>query len=702
MHPLHRRPYLTVFALVLGVLGLVGPRAFGQQNLDAFLAQIQSDNADARRQASESAADYGAPAVVPLGRLYGGENRPVGRAARLALENIVNHASLPGAEQERAAVVGELAKLLLPAEKYDTRRLALVLLAQAGTDQQVPAIAEVMGQDDARLREMARWALERINTQAANQALLSALAQAQGQFACDLMATLGHNRFTPAVPALLQAAQSNQEPARIAALEALGRLGDARAADALRRAAAQGSPAERVAACHSCLLLASADEERGDQAAALGIYEECLRLATNTSQRIAALTGINRLGDAKSLPVVLNGLGDPDRVFQGVAIAFIDRYAGERAVQVMTDALKAAQPEARAGLLLGLAARGDPKVAPTLMAGLQDPSPVVKAAAATGLGQLGVQEAAGQLLALAETGPQAAKPPALNSYLKLLAAQLQQGKPPELLKAYNHALEIATGDVERNMALDGAAAFGDPSSLPLVEPLTQKEETRPAALAAYVAIGRSLVTRNQQQQAEQILRTAIARGPSRDVLAQAAAGLRDLGIDVDLAHDAGFVTNWWLAGPFPNANKAAWDAQYPPEQGVDLAADMRFGTGTFGWQPYHTTDIEGIVNFLPLFNPNQQVAAYAYAEVTVPAAQDATLRIGSDDGVKCWLNGRLAHANNADRPMRVDEDRADARLQAGRNTILLKILQGGGDWGFCLRLTDRQGRPVGFQQRAVQ
>lgn len=50
-----------------------------------------------------------------------------------------------------------------------------------------------------------------------------------------------------------------------------------------------------------------------------------------------------------------------------------------------------------------------------------------------------------------------------------------------------------------------------------------------------------------------------------------------------------------------------------------------------------------MANFLPLFEPNQDMA----------------LRIGSDDAVKCRLNGELAHANNAYRALRVDEDETE-------------------------------------------
>jgi hypothetical protein len=67
--------------------------------------------------------------------------------------------------------------------------------------------------------------------------------------------------------------------------------------------------------------------------------------------------------------------------------------------------------------------------------------------------------------------------------------------------------------------------------------------------------------------------------------------------------------------------------------------------------------------------------------------------------VYCWLNGELVHENPAARPWGEDQDVVKARLQQGTNRILLKVLQGGGDWAASVRITDPQGNPLVLPQR---
>ncbi len=55
--------------------------------------------------------------------------------------------------------------------------------------------------------------------------------------------------------------------------------------------------------------------------------------------------------------------------------------------------------------------------------------------------------------------------------------------------------------------------------------------------------------------------------------------------------------------------------------------------------------------------------AYLRTKVWSPKEQKARLELGSDDGVKVWLNGQLVHANNAVRPVRAGtgQGRRDAQ-----------------------------------------
>jgi len=91
------------------------------------------------------------------------------------------------------------------------------------------------------------------------------------------------------------------------------------------------------------------------------------------------------------------------------------------------------------------------------------------------------------------------------------------------------------------------------------------------------------------------------------------------------------------------------------------------------------------------FLGGEQRVAYVRTRVHSEREQPARLELGTDDGVKAWLNGRLVHANNVARPLAVGSDTAEVTLQPGWNTLLLKITQNNLGWEFCARLIGRDG-----------
>jgi len=100
---------------------------------------------------------------------------------------------------------------------------------------------------------------------------------------------------------------------------------------------------------------------------------------------------------------------------------------------------------------------------------------------------------------------------------------------------------------------------------------------------------------------------------------------------------------------------------------------------------------DGVLNLLPHFKPNTNVVAYALAIVEAPKDMTTELLIGSDDGVKVWLNGELVHSNHAHRGLTIDQDKAQVKLRQGTNLLLVKVENGGGDWSLAVRVRDPDG-----------
>jgi len=173
-----------------------------------------------------------------------------------------------------------------------------------------------------------------------------------------------------------------------------------------------------------------------------------------------------------------------------------------------------------------------------------------------------------------------------------------------------------------------------------------------------------------------------------------AGRLRELGETVDVSEKFGSIYDWWIIGPFDNAGKKGFDAVYPPEKEVDLTKTYESMSRQVGWKKHHTEDAAGVVDATKLIRPNTNVALYALAFVESPEEIDVQIRAGSDDTLSIWLNGERVHHNNVDRGITFDEDKVDARLREGVNSLLLKVCQGGGGWGFVARIVDKNGKPI--------
>lgn len=100
------------------------------------------------------------------------------------------------------------------------------------------------------------------------------------------------------------------------------------------------------------------------------------------------------------------------------------------------------------------------------------------------------------------------------------------------------------------------------------------------------------------------------------------------------------------------------------------------------------------INLKTSLRPDKYAAAYAFCYINAPVAVDAQIRIGSDDGCKIWLNNTMVLRRKVYRAALEDDDIVNVKLKKGINTLLVKISQDLGGWGFYCRITDREGKAL--------
>lgn len=150
-----------------------------------------------------------------------------------------------------------------------------------------------------------------------------------------------------------------------------------------------------------------------------------------------------------------------------------------------------------------------------------------------------------------------------------------------------------------------------------------------------------------------------------------------------------FVNVWQVAGPFTKDEVEGFDlfdVKFAPEKNKKFSGWEEISVGKTGAEA-------GMINLEKQLN-TENCVAYLKTHVWIKQGQKALLEIGSDDGVKVWLNDKLVHQNNVTRGLEHAQDIVEISLKNGWNKLLMKVTQGVGGWGASLVITDLQHHPL--------
>ncbi|MYF57286.1 sigma-70 family RNA polymerase sigma factor [Candidatus Poribacteria bacterium] len=173
---------------------------------------------------------------------------------------------------------------------------------------------------------------------------------------------------------------------------------------------------------------------------------------------------------------------------------------------------------------------------------------------------------------------------------------------------------------------------------------------------------------------------------------------RDKGMD-EMADEhikkTGFVTEdaWMVLGPFDNADGIGYDTAYIPEDITEIDLSVKYDgvDGPIRWKKFTDAELDGYIH-LGEQHVDWQVS-YAFATINAPDEWDVQFRFDSDDQGKVWINGKEVFSHTKAFMAIVDTYTIPVKLKPGKNSILVKVCNEMGGWGFFLRITSEDGQP---------
>jgi len=166
------------------------------------------------------------------------------------------------------------------------------------------------------------------------------------------------------------------------------------------------------------------------------------------------------------------------------------------------------------------------------------------------------------------------------------------------------------------------------------------------------------------------------------------------GIDAyKIEPDRVYIPEWYVIGPFPNPRESETDRRgidivYPPENEFD-STKTYYGVDSqkVKWKLMDISK-NGYLSLWNKFDPYELIVAYAQTFVYSPEDQQVGLLVGTDDGSKVFLNGEKVYRFLDVRVAEPDQEIIMLDLKKGWNSLLIKIENNFGGYGFYARLRD--------------
>jgi HEAT repeat protein len=696
----------------LGIINSLGVRA-ETRAASALVQLLQDQDANTAGTAALALGQIGGPEALKGLRNFSRTQNPALHQA--AVDSLLRCANRLAASGERSGALAIFEQLDIPTESETVQVAAFQGRVHAsgtgGLSLALHAISGPTGSDQLAALQLVR------DLQGPNATLEFArlLPDVQPDIQLALVGGLDQRGDPAAVPSLVRLANGNstQSEVRLAVIRALENLGDNSVVGLLSGVAAASDGEEQRAArqaledLHRGDVTATLIEQltsgtpqvqtesaralgaRGDKAAVPKLLDLAQRGQNST--RKSALQALSVLIDNSQLAALVNLVlqskdqagSAPAAEALNAAYQRLQTARGQADTEPLVRGIAQGTPEARAALLSVCGGLTDAKVRAALRTAIQDPDPQVRSAAIRALCETPDAELVPDVLELAHsTQDESIRSLAIFGAVRLLTQEegvkLPVGQRVEALKSL---LSFATNPEQKRKVLAGLGEVPDIGSLRVVDTAFADTSVGNEAARAAVKITSTLP---DKEACLATLKKAQAAATDAGTRQAVQAALEQI------QQTAEYLTDWEVSGPYQQADKdyaALFDIAFAPEsKDSGTAKWTRLAAGSDPKRP-------GVMDLAKALGGQQRVA-YARTWLNCDRDCDAILELGSDDGVKVWLNEKQVYAVNVARPLQPGSDKVKVSLHPGWNPLLLKITQNNQGWEFCVRLRQSDGSPL--------
>ncbi|MFO0984583.1 MAG: HEAT repeat domain-containing protein [Planctomycetota bacterium] len=265
-------------------------------------------------------------------------------------------------------------------------------------------------------------------------------------------------------------------------------------------------------------------------------------------------------------------------------------------------------------------------------------------------------------------------------------------------------------------ALTALGDLRDADSSDAILPLVDRDATRSLALRALGSIGPSGSAAEVTHLAELMVSQAeaLALGADvalyLDVAKSARAFSADARVDASRAHQlaarlaqlSGVLACYQVLGPIMDPGHRGMDVRLPPEQAAaGPFAPFAVDGHTYEWRPALSSQENGAIYLHDLLHTTEGAVALCTTTYEAIDAGPAELLIGSDDGVRVYLNGVQVHEHRGDRSLTPGEDHVAVHLERGNNVLLLKVVNTAGDFAVSVQVNVPRTRVASLSFESV-